>query len=179
MNVKNYTSMANQDLLEEGQFGRVYCTHNTRNHRKLCILKLVKRSADRQKDLLLRQQHLNETNLLSIIAQNYVTGNCLIIRMQNSFEKKQYTGIEYEYKAKAVDLGKILHSRRFLTLCSVKELEITILQLFHQILKGVQALHRLNIIRHDIKPENILLNQNEFSIKLIDFRLAKLLSTRS
>jgi serine/threonine protein kinase len=95
--------------------------------------------------------------------------------MQNSFESNQYLGIEYEYDAKAADLGKLLHSRRFLTLCSAKEREITILQLFYQLLQGVQALHRLNIVHSDIKPENILLNQNGFSMKLIDFGLAKLL----
>ncbi len=54
MNVNNYTFMANQDLLGEGQFGRVYRAHNNKNHRKLCVLKLVKRSADRKRDILLR-----------------------------------------------------------------------------------------------------------------------------
>ncbi len=137
MNINKYTLITNQDLHGEGQFGCVYRAHNTMNHRQLCVLKLVRGSTDRQRDLLLRQQHLNEINLLRVIAQNFCGGNQLIIRMQNSFENNQYLGIEYEHDAISVDLGKLLHSRRFLTLCSAKELEITILQLFYQLLQGV------------------------------------------
>jgi serine/threonine protein kinase len=44
MNVSNYTFIADQDLLGQGQYGRVYRAHNTQNHRELCALKLVQRS---------------------------------------------------------------------------------------------------------------------------------------
>lgn len=41
-----------------------------------------------------------------------------------------------------------------------------------QLLKAVSHIHRLNILHRDIKPQNILLNQNETKLKLADFGLA-------
>ena len=42
---------------------------------------------------------------------------------------------------------------------------------FEEVCKGVEALHRVNILHRDIKPENILLGE-DFTPKLADFGFA-------
>ena len=44
LNISNYTFIVDQDLLGQGQFGRVFRAHNTQNNNQLCALKLVQRS---------------------------------------------------------------------------------------------------------------------------------------
>jgi 5'-AMP-activated protein kinase, catalytic alpha subunit len=42
---------------------------------------------------------------------------------------------------------------------------------FHQIIAGVEYLHKLNIVHRDLKPENLLLDHNQ-NIKIVDFGLS-------
>jgi serine/threonine protein kinase len=48
----------------------------------------------------------------------------------------------------------------------------TLIQIMHNILKAMYNLHRLGIGHGDIKPENILINENTLEIQLIDFGLS-------
>jgi eukaryotic-like serine/threonine-protein kinase len=49
--------------------------------------------------------------------------------------------------------------------------------LFHQALAGVAYGHRMGVIHRDLKPANIIVNQ-EGVVKVMDFGMAKILSTR-
>ena len=42
---------------------------------------------------------------------------------------------------------------------------------FHQIIDGVDYLHRLGIVHRDLKPENMLLDTHK-NIKIVDFGLS-------
>ena len=42
---------------------------------------------------------------------------------------------------------------------------------FHQIIAGVEYLHKLNIVHRDLKPENLLLTHDK-QIKIVDFGLS-------
>ena len=42
---------------------------------------------------------------------------------------------------------------------------------FHQIIDGVDYLHKLGIVHRDLKPENMLLDTNH-NIKIVDFGLS-------
>jgi 5'-AMP-activated protein kinase catalytic alpha subunit len=44
---------------------------------------------------------------------------------------------------------------------------------FHQIIAGVEYLHKLNIVHRDLKPENLLLDHNQ-NIKIVDFGLSNM-----
>ena len=48
-----------------------------------------------------------------------------------------------------------------------------IMKVMHQILKGLEFLHKKNIMHRDIKPENILIDPGLFNIKICDFGSAK------
>ena len=45
---------------------------------------------------------------------------------------------------------------------------------FHQIIAGVEYLHKLNIVHRDLKPENVLVDESGY-IYLADFGLSKFL----
>lgn len=47
---------------------------------------------------------------------------------------------------------------------------------FHQIIAGVEYLHKLNIVHRDLKPENLLLDHNQ-NIKIVDFGLSNTYKT--
>ena len=50
------------------------------------------------------------------------------------------------------------------------------LKFFHQIIAGVEYLHKLNIVHRDLKPENLLLDHNQ-NIKIVDFGLSNTYKT--
>jgi 5'-AMP-activated protein kinase catalytic alpha subunit len=43
--------------------------------------------------------------------------------------------------------------------------------IFQQIISGIEYVHKLNIVHRDMKPENLLID-NEKTIKIVDFGLS-------
>lgn len=44
-------------------------------------------------------------------------------------------------------------------------------RLFHEIIDGIEYIHKIGVAHRDLKPENILLNYNK-SLKIVDFGLS-------
>ena len=55
------------------------------------------------------------------------------------------------------------------------------LKFFHQIIAGVEYLHKLNIVHRDLKPENLILasKENNWDLKIADFGLATMIKDPS
>jgi serine/threonine protein kinase len=49
------------------------------------------------------------------------------------------------------------------------------LQTSIELTKALEEVHRLNIIHKDIKPDNIIINEQTLKIKIADFSIASLL----
>lgn len=43
--------------------------------------------------------------------------------------------------------------------------------MFHELISGIEYIHKLSIVHRDLKPENLLLDFN-FSVKIVDFGLS-------
>ena len=44
-------------------------------------------------------------------------------------------------------------------------------KIFHQIIGGIEYLHKLNIVHRDLKPENLLIDYDQ-TIRIVDFGLS-------
>ena len=114
-----------------------------------------------------RQAALNEVNVLSMLHHpniiqyydNFVEDKALMIVMEYA-----PGGTMYEYLQKRE--GKILD-------------EDEILKLFVQILLALQHVHKRNILHRDLKTQNILLNRKKRVVKIGDFGISKILSSKS
>ena len=51
----------------------------------------------------------------------------------------------------------------------VEELEAC--NIFQQIISGIEYIHKLNVVHRDMKPENLLLDNDKW-IKIVDFGLS-------
>ncbi len=47
-------------------------------------------------------------------------------------------------------------------------------RMFHQLIDGIQYIHKIGISHRDLKPENILLGYDKNRIKLVDFGLSNI-----
>ena len=114
-----------------------------------------------------RQAALNEVNVLSILHhpniiqyyENFVEDKALMIVMEYA-----HGGTMYDYLQKRK--GKFLD-------------EDEILRLFVQILLALQHVHNRNILHRDLKTPNILLNRKKRIVKIGDFGISKILSSKS
>lgn len=73
--------------------------------------------------------------------------------------------IKKKEKEKAISLL----SKKLTISLNIKQIKY----IFFQIIEGVDYLHENGILHRDIKPGNILINQNSLEIKIADFGLSR------
>jgi cyclin-dependent kinase 12/13 len=162
------------DQVGEGTFGKVYkakykafaSRNNVDNvNIKSEFVALKKILMDNEKEgfpitaireimILKRLQHKNIINLLEIVTSKPSE--------KNKFRGNVYLVFEYMEH----DLSGITENKIVFTVAIIK-------CILHQILTGVEYLHRNNIIHRDIKGANILIN-NKGEVKIADFGLARM-----
>ena len=167
-NVKNYKIV--EDHIGEGTFGMVFKAEYIGDldyAEKIGIPKYVALKKIKMEDSkegfpitalreIMIMKKCNHENLLQIL--EIVTSKSLI-----KSQKKQNVFLVFEYME---------HDLSGLALAKYKFQISQIKYIIYQILKGVQYLHKNNIIHRDIKCANILIN-NKGKIKIGDFGLAR------
>ena len=126
-------------------------------HKKLNKVVAIKRI-----DLIENQKFLNrfkmEINLMKKL--NHIN----IVNLYDTIEKDEYLYLIMEY-CKYGDLRNFLKKR------PLKEEKAKII--FKELISGLKYLYEMNICHRDLKPQNILLDEN-YTIKISDFGLARL-----
>lgn len=115
-----------------------------------------------------RQVALNEANVLRMLNHpniigyydNFVEDKALMIVMEYA-----EGGTIYDYLDKKLKKGVLLE-------------EEEILRLFAQILLALHHVHKCKILHRDLKTQNILLNKKQKIVKIGDFGISKILSTK-
>lgn len=111
--------------------------------------------------LNLREQTMREINILRTVA-----GHENIIELLDVFESSTYIFLIFEL---AVN-GELFDYLNSVVNFSEKKAR----RILNQILDAIKHCHSAGVVHRDVKPENILLDQ-DFNIKLTDFGFAKIL----
>lgn len=154
--IEDYTL---QELLGEGQYGKVYKALNLRTN-NLVAIKVVK--VDKFAEVpKLEEFTMNEIQTLARINNPY------IIKFLEMLKTKNHYYFVYEY-CNGGTLEDIINSQRTLP-------EHEALKIFKQILAAFTSIVGNNIMHRDLKPANILLHNGQ--VKLADFGFCKALAS--
>ena len=145
-------------LLGEGGMGRVYLAEDTKLRRKVSIKFLSKAVTRDHKRLLRFEQEARAASALN-------HPNILTIYEFGEDDDQQFIATEFVE-------GQTLRERLQRPIDLDDALEIAI-----QITSALVAAHRVNIVHRDIKPDNVIIRKDDRLVKVLDFGLAKILTT--
>jgi serine/threonine protein kinase len=147
-------------VLGTGGMGTVYLAKHTKIDRKVAIKALHPNLA---RDMGIRARFKNEASLMANLSHPNIVG------LHDYVESAEGVFLLMEY----VEGTTLDHYIRNVSgpIAGEKALEI-----FVQILEGVEYAHQKGIVHRDIKPANIMLTQ-EGGVKILDFGIAKNIDT--
>lgn len=141
------------EQLGEGGYSTVYKVKDEKN--KLYAIKVVERYCKDEQKINQKLSEINSNYIIRLI--DFSQGP---IKINYKEDYKSYFLFELADKG---DLYKYIN-------CGKNGFnEIHSKLIFYDILKAVQAIHNLKICHRDIKAENILLDSDNYNIKLCDF----------
>ncbi|KAF2074596.1 hypothetical protein CYY_004103 [Polysphondylium violaceum] len=148
-------------VIGTGTFGKVYLVQNV-NDRKFYAMKCLNKAYVVQ---LKQVEHLNsEKSILASIHHPF------IVNLYQAFQDEKKLYLLFEYVAG----GEVFtHLRR-----SMKFTNSTAKFYAAEIVLALEFLHKQNIVYRDLKPENLLID-NEGHIKITDFGFAKRVEDRT
>ena len=172
------------EKIGEGGMGVVYKAEDTKLKR-VVALKFLPRTLTRNEEarerFMLEAQaaaKLNNPNIVTIheindysgdiyIAMEYVEGETIREKLPPSEIHDTPLEAVDDYKARKMPPLTLTQSRR--SPLQIKQ----IVDIAIQVCQGLQAAHKLGIVHRDIKPQNLIINQ-EGVTKILDFGVAKL-----
>ena len=149
--LKNYKILK---TIGEGTFSKVKEAIHIPSGEKVAIKILEKSKIEDEEDLICINREINYLKNLS---------HPNIISLYETIETKDCFYIIMEYAEN--DLFSYIVKNNFLN-------ELTAKKFFYQIISSIKYIQKKKITHRDVKPENILLTQNNQKVKLIDFGLA-------
>ena len=145
-------------VLGSGSYGQVIQARNKETNKVVAI----KRVMGLFEDLIDTKRILREITLLRFMKNQFIVELQEIIYDQ---EDKNFDTIFLIFECLPSDLKKIIKSNIHLTILDVKVL-------VYHILCGLKYIHSCAVLHRDLKPGNILLDDN-YQIKICDFGLAR------
>lgn len=149
------------DVIGRGSYAEVRECIDTRDLER-CAVKIVDRNFLRRQNARALANQMLELRLLQRIRHD----NIISLREIFYDDSKIYIFLEFCTFVLHELLASSPNNRMCMPLCR---------NVFRQLLTGIQYLHSIGIIHRDVKPQNILIN-NEGIVKLIDFGVSHLTS---
>jgi len=158
------------ETLGKGGYGFVKCGYHIKNNKPFALKFMRKSEKDEEK--WAREQAAmvaTEINALKSVDNPYVL-KLFAYNLRCSYPNKDGTSFDTVLLVLELAPGGELFDILYYT----SSLETKIARTyFHQLCKGLQAIHGANICHRDLKPQNLLLNKR-FQLKITDFGLAKI-----
>ena len=148
-----------EKLLNSGNFADVYKAKKDNNY--YAIKYISKLNDEVNYNQIVRERELNKR-------LNHIN----IVHLVDSFENDLYYFLVMEYIPNR-SLEYYISKKKSLTIKEEK-----IIPIFKQIIRGLICIHDNNIMHRDIKPDNILFDNNNI-VKIADFGLATLFKTNT
>ena len=149
-----------KEIIGTGAFGQVYLAKIKNTNEKVAV-KIVfqdKRYKNRELSIMQKLSHPNIVKLIS----SYFT------KSPNSQKNEVYLNCIMDY------IPETLSDLILKNLNEKTEFPLILIKLYsYQMLKSIGYLHSLGICHRDIKPQNILINPDDYTLKLCDFGCAK------
>lgn len=156
------------EVLGQGGFGITYLAIDLDNEKKYAIKEFFPKGCSRYKnDLVMPPAMTNsafESRLIGFLNEAKIL---LSINQENvvkvySYFRENKTGYYVMEYAEGIHLGEYVMNRGPLN--TKKAISI-----FSEICRGIEAIHDQGYLHGDIKPENIIINEDDERIKIIDF----------
>ena len=144
----------------KGCFGKVYLAIQILTQLPVA-LKVISKSNIKSKDS--RQKIEKEVSILKKVNNHHS-----VIKLYEVFEDTNFVYMVFEY----LENGDLVQYFKKNPLLDEAELKI----FFNKIVKGIEHLHKNNIIHRDIKLDNILLDKN-FNPKICDFGISSIMES--
>jgi mitogen-activated protein kinase 1/3 len=149
-------------ILGAGSYGHVIEAQHIKTKKKVAI----KRVTSLFEDLVDTKRILREITLLKFMSNEFVVKLLDIIYDESN---QNFDTIFLIFECAPSDLKKVIKSPLCLSLFDVKKL-------VYHILCGLKYIHSCGVLHRDLKPGNILIDDN-YQIKICDFGLARSVGT--
>lgn len=149
--------------LGKGHFATVYLCVERSTGDKYAVKKFERRPGESQRS----QNEGLQQEIAVLMSVSHPNVLCL----KDTFDESDGVYLVLELAAEG-ELFNLIVSKQKLTEAETRKV-------FIQLFQGTKYLHERNIVHRDIKPENILLTDKNFSVKLADFGLAKIIGEES
>jgi glycogen synthase kinase 3 beta len=141
-----------------GAFGKVYKGVISKTNQEVAVKKVYQDQRYKNRELQIMLE-LNHINIVHLVGYYYTKGRT---------ENDVYLNCVMEYVPITLS-DLIAHNYK-----EGKTFPINVIKVFaYQMLKSVGYLQSLGICHRDIKPQNIMINPKDFTLKLCDFGCAK------
>jgi serine/threonine-protein kinase len=164
--VQNYKIIK---LLNQGGMGEIYLAEDTRLHRTVAIKKI--------KNELITNSHVNNESHGKDSLDNALNEARLLAKLNHPNIVQIYDIVPEEKQISLVMEylnGKTLQSYQQEKIISLADKMV----ILSQISKALASAHAQNIIHCDLKPDNIIIDENAV-VKIVDFGIAKLTNSNS
>ena len=148
-----------KDSIGSGAFGEVFLARVIKTNERVAVKKVFQDRRYKNRELSIMKE-LNHPNLVFLKSYYYTES----LEHANEY----FLNVVMDYVPQT--LSKLIsHNRNF----SKKFPDILLKLYSYQMLKAIGYLHSLGICHRDIKPQNVLINEEDYTLKICDFGCAK------
>ena len=151
-----------KDIIGQGAFGEVFLAKINKTGQKVAVKKVFQDRRYKNRELSIMQK-LNHPNIVKLLAFYYTKANIPKAKSDDVFLN---CIMDYVPETLSILISKNKHNGT--------KFPSSLLKLYsYQMLKSIGYLHSIGICHRDIKPQNILIDPLDYTLKICDFGCAK------